>query len=262
MSTASHTNGGFGGSIRAAASRIKGLSALPVARQVLLWATVILVIVAWIVTLAGPPLTLSAPALWMGVAACATSVLGCAGYASRRQWLVVAVGVVANLVIGYIANSVTIPFYFDTIGTMGATIAGGPLAGLTTAVLTNAAESFQDPVLMAFTISNMIAAMGTWLLLVSRRAHRVVWLIIGGVVIGAITGFLGGVTAVQIYGSSGRRGIDSVVYILALSGADVPTWNMILSVLSDVLDKVVSLFVATAALGLFGLLSDRQDFAD
>lgn len=224
------------------------IRALPAARRWVFFLSLAFMVGAWLLAMVLPWKTARPLTQVMGAVGCVLCLGDCVGLISRSQWRALGVGVAVNVLIGGLVNAVTLPFYFDAIGTVGATIVAGPLVGSAVAMTSHGIGALFSKSLLLFTICQLMTVAGVWAMVLRKSTGRLDLLILGGTLIGAVTGAVGGFTAVHLFGVTRRAGINELIKVIASLGGYPAIWTIVLSSLTDIVDKTLSLMLSVAVL--------------
>ena len=156
-----------------------------------------------------------------------------------------------SIVASYVAVALGLPIYLDAIGTCVVAIVLGPWWGALTGVLTNLGGAFFfGPTNIPFALANVLAAL-LWGYGVRRlglgRTGVTYFLLC--VVVGVVTGAVGAVIALYVFGGSTGHPSDVITGALVAAGAAMANAVLTSSILTSVADKVISGFLAVAIIG-------------
>ena len=160
----------------------------------------------------------------------------------------VAAGAALGIAAGYVGFVLGLPIYLDTIGTCVVAIVLGPWWGAATGVLTNVgAAVFLGPSNIPFALANVAAALlwgyGVRNLGLGRTGTTYFLL---NVVVGVVTGAIGGIIALIVFGGSTGHPSDTITGALVAWGSALANAVFTSSILTSVADKVISGSVALA----------------
>jgi len=155
----------------------------------------------------------------------------------------VPVGIGVNVIGGLLASSLKLPVFLDTIGTILSAAILGPWWGALTGGLTNIIMALQNPMDMWFAIVNI--ALGLIVGFISVKFGFQKWLVvlIAGLIISVVAPIIGTTIATYVYGGLTGGGLDIFVGGLMKAGADVFTAAFIPRIGSNLVDKLLSVFV-------------------
>lgn len=161
----------------------------------------------------------------------------------RIALVFVPVGIGINVVGGMLAGSLKLPVFLDTVGTILAAAILGPWWGALTGGLTNVIMSLQNPMDMWFALVNV--AIGLIVGFISMKYGFQKWLVVlvTGAIISVVAPVIGTTIATYVYGGLTGGGIDIFTAGLMKAGADVFTAAFIPRIGSNLIDKMVSVFV-------------------
>lgn len=163
------------------------------------------------------------------------------GFKSTNGMIIASLGIVLNLVLGTLVQTVKIPLLFlDTIGTILVAAVLGPFAGALTGGLTNVIQGFlTNPKDIPFALVNI--AVG---LIVGFAAKRYKFnlkvAVIVGLIISVIAPLIGTPIAVFIYGGLTGGGTDIIFAWLRASGESIFTAAFIPRITGNFIDKIAS----------------------
>ncbi|HEY5549175.1 MAG TPA: ECF transporter S component [Coriobacteriia bacterium] len=161
----------------------------------------------------------------------------------RIALVFVPVGIGINIVGGMLASGLKLPVFLDTIGTILSAAILGPWWGALTGGLTNIIMSLQNPMDMWFALVNI--AVGLIVGYVSIRFGFQKWIVVlvAGLIVAVVAPIIGTVIATYVYGGLTGGGIDVFTAGLMKSGADVFTAAFIPRIGSNLVDKLLSVFL-------------------
>lgn len=177
--------------------------------------------------------------------AVATVLFLIAGYGSvpDRVFIIVPMSVFANIVVGMSVDRLGLPFYGDTLGTIGATVIGGPILGLATAGLTAVLWGFSAPMMIPHVVSAAFVALA-----VSYCARVSVFSSLGsvmarGALIGLINGMLSSLTVlVALRGDSTPNAESFANFFVLLRIGEVEA-TILQNLICDSIDKTFCLLI-------------------
>ncbi|KAF0209501.1 MAG: ECF transporter S component [Actinomycetota bacterium] len=161
----------------------------------------------------------------------------------RIALVFVPVGIGVNVIGGLLAGSLKLPVFLDTIGTILAAAILGPWWGALTGGLTNIIMALQNPMDMWFALVNI--AVGLIVGFISMKYGFQKWLVVlvSGLIISVVAPIIGTTIATYVYGGLTGGGLDIFVGGLMKAGADVFTAAFIPRIWSNLIDKLLSVFV-------------------
>lgn len=171
---------------------------------------------------------------------------------TTEAWVLIPIGVGINVVGGTIIQTLRIPLFMDTIGTILVAILAGPFVGVVAGVLTNVVLGFTaGPQLVPFAIVNAVIAIVAgvfaargWLRIDEFREY---WkLVVAGLVTAVVATIVSAPISVYVFGgiTPGAQGALTSFFLASGTGL----WEAVIgaSGVSEPVDKTVSFFVAYA----------------
>lgn len=168
---------------------------------------------------------------------------------STFTWVLIAVAIVLNIVVGQLVSLLKLPVFLDSIGTVLVGVLAGPWAGGLTGLMTNLVWGlFTSPVAAAFAPVAMVIGIAAGFC-ARTGLFRTWWLaILAGVIITVFNAVVAVPIRLYMFGGITGSGADFVTaYMLAL-GKDLFGSVVVTVFTSNIIDKV-----ATAVL-VFGIL--------
>lgn len=163
---------------------------------------------------------------------------------NKRVALVfVPVGIGVNVVGGLLAGTLKLPVFLDTIGTILAAVILGPWWGALTGGLTNIIMSLQNPMDMWFAIVNAVVGLIAGFASIKFGFQKWPVVLVTGLVLAIVAPVIGTTIATYVYGGLTGGGIDIFVAGLMKAGASVFAAAFIPRVGSNLVDKVLAVFV-------------------
>lgn len=170
---------------------------------------------------------------------------------TTQAWVLIPIGVGINIVVGSIVQTLKLPLFLDTIGTMLVAILAGPWVAVVAGVLTNVVLGFTvGPQLIPFALVNVAIA-----LVVGYLAQRgwfkiketiEYWrLIAAGVILGFVNTFVATPIAVLLFGGLTGSGQDIITTIFLAIG--LPIWSSVFVsslLVGGLVDKTASIIIA------------------
>lgn len=166
-------------------------------------------------------------------------------------WVLIPIGVGINIVIGSIVQTLRLPLFLDTIGTMLVAILAGPWVAAVAGILTNVILGFTvSPTLVPFALVNVAIALviGFFAQRGWFRIDGVIeyWRLIAiGIVLGIVNTFVSTPIAVLLFGGLTGSGQDIITTIFLAAG--LPIWSSVFVsslLVGGLIDKTVSIFIA------------------
>ncbi len=162
-------------------------------------------------------------------------------FTSTRGMIFASLGVVLNLVLGTLAQTLQIPLLFlDTIGTIYVAAILGPFAGAITGGLTNVIQGMiTNPRTIPFALVNI--AIGIIVGFISRKyGFNFKTALITGLIIAIVAPLIGTPIAVLMYGGATGGGMDLIFVWLLASGQRIFTAAFIPRITGNLVDKIGS----------------------
>jgi energy-coupling factor transport system substrate-specific component len=171
---------------------------------------------------------------------------------TTEAWVLIPIGVGINVVGGTIIQTLRIPLFMDTIGTMLVAILAGPFVGIVAGVLTNIVLGFTaGPQLVPFAIVNAVIAVVAgvlaqrgWLQIEDAIEY---WKLVAAGLLTAVVATIFS-APISVYGfggvTPGAQGALTSFFLASGQGL----WESVIgaSGVSEPIDKTVSFFVAYA----------------
>ncbi len=185
--------------------------------------------------------------MWGLLAAALVSfVASYVGSVPDRFAMAVPLGVMANLICGGIVLRLELPFAGDIMGTMFASIVGGPVLGMITACVTTLLWSINSPLVLPHVVSALAVAVVVGLAAVLRKLRRLAQVMVVGLITGLVSGALGAVTILFVMDGVMLPGAASFVdFFLYLQAPEVLA-VFLQTLICDPVDKIFALLAATA----------------
>lgn len=155
------------------------------------------------------------------------------------------IAIVINIVAGQLVAALRLPLYMDSIGTIMVGVLAGPLAGALTGALSNIIWGLiAAPVAIPFAIT--AAAIGALAGLFGRRGwfRSLPRVLAAGAIIGITAAVISTPIATYLFGGITGGGTDAIVAVFQSIGASILQATFYQSLLSDSVDKLLSVLVA------------------
>ncbi|MBR4707042.1 MAG: HD domain-containing protein [Pseudobutyrivibrio sp.] len=150
----------------------------------------------------------------------------------------VCVGVALNVSLAYLTYELNLPFYLDTIGTIGVAAIGGIFPGFLTAMLTNVLCGLFNQFAAYYSILSLLIAAVTSYLFNYRLNKQKKWVVLYLAILAFIGGGLGSVLQLALLGHPQfQELIDSTNYLVSVTGVNYYVCFVVLNLLLNLLDK-------------------------
>ena len=162
---------------------------------------------------------------------------------SVQKLCFIAMAIVLNVVGGYIALSFHLPIYLDSIGTILIAVLYGPVEGVLPPLIYGLVMGFTADI---YSLYYMPVGMITGLAagLVSRRFSLKGWKILPGALLITIPGtIVSSIITAVLFGGITSSGSSIIVQLLHKAGLNLSASVFIVQILTDFLDRVVSLLL-------------------
>ena len=165
-------------------------------------------------------------------------------YSRIRMFLLIFRGVLVNVLPAYMANSLGLPLFLDTIGTIAASALGGIFPGILVGMLTNVICMIFDPNAIYFGSINALTAVFAGLFVYKYSFRRVRKTVIFVVCLGFFVGVTTAVIHWFLLGGSQRAVIADISdYFKGITGMPAFWTFLITNILLNVLDKGITTLV-------------------
>lgn len=158
--------------------------------------------------------------------------------------LIMPIAIAINVICGTLANTLKLPVFLDTIGTILAGMLAGPWVGAVTGVVSIVINAVSDPALLPYAFLAGAIGLGTGLLARRGMFTSVIKIIISIVVIVALCIGVGLCITYFLFGGFNTSG-SSVLTATLISGG-IPFWpaQLISQFVTEIPDKALSVVVA------------------
>ncbi|MCR5596202.1 MAG: HD domain-containing protein [Lachnospiraceae bacterium] len=162
------------------------------------------------------------------------------------------IGTAVNVLLSFVTYKTGLPFYFDTIGTIGVTALGGVFPGVMTAVLSNLICTLFNHNALYFAVMNAAVALCTYWIINKNHLKKITRYIALVLSLAVVSGILGALIQWHLFGSPQNSGIaDAIGAVKDALGLPPLIVYIIVNILINILDKgacaLVALFVAWLA---------------
>jgi len=170
---------------------------------------------------------------------------------TTEAWVLIPIGVGINIVVGSIVQTLRLPLFLDTMGTMLVALLAGPWVAAIAGLLTNVVLGFTvGPQLIPFALVNIAIALVIgylaqrgWFRI--RKATGYWRLIAAGVILGVVNTLVSTPIAVGIFG--GLTGSGQDIITTAFLAAGLPIWSAVFVsslLVGGLIDKTASIVIA------------------
>ena len=160
-----------------------------------------------------------------------------------RTIAIIPVALVLNILLGQVTDSVFVPLYLNSVGTVFVATLSCPSAGLATGALSSVVWALFNPLALPFAAGSALTGWLTGVVIKKGAFKNIFATIISGAVIGLITGAVAAPVAAFVYGGTAGVGTGAVVRLFREMGISLlasVTWQ---SFISDPLDKAIVMLI-------------------
>ena len=167
-----------------------------------------------------------------------------------RKMCILALAIVLNVVGGQIALALRLPIYLDSMGTIMAAILYGPVFGVIPPLLYGLIMGFtMDIYSLYFMPVGIILGLVTGLVSMYFPLRK--WRIIPGALLITVPGtIMSSVITAVLFGGITSSGSTVIVQILNKAGLGLTASVFIVQILTDYLDRLLSLILVTGLIGV------------
>ena len=157
------------------------------------------------------------------------------------------VGIGVNIVGGLLAQTLKLPIFLDSIGTMLTAVILGPWIGALTGFLSNLLQGlFTDPVNIPFGIVNAVIGLVVGFLAQKRGFEDYVTPLIAGLILSVLAPIIGTPIAVYLFGGVTGGGVDLIYAVLLKAGNEIFASAFLARVPANLVDKLISAYLIMA----------------
>lgn len=154
------------------------------------------------------------------------------------------VGIGVNIVGGMLAQTLKLPIFLDSIGTMLAAVILGPWLGALTGFLSNFLQGlFTDPVNIPFGIVNAVIGLVVGYLAKKRGFQDYLTPLFAGIILAILAPAVGTPIAVYLFGGVTGGGVDVIYAILLKSSHEIFASAFLARVPANLVDKLISAYL-------------------
>jgi energy-coupling factor transport system substrate-specific component len=170
---------------------------------------------------------------------------------TTEAWVLIPIGIGINIVVGSIVQTLRLPLFLDTIGTMLVALLAGPWVAVVAGILTNVIIGFTvGPQLIPFALVNVAIALVVgylarygWFRINSTLEY---WrLIAAGIILGIVNTLVSTPIAVSLFGGLTGTGQDIITTVFLAAGFSI-WWSVFISslIVGGLIDKTASIIIA------------------
>jgi energy-coupling factor transport system substrate-specific component len=169
---------------------------------------------------------------------------------TTEAWVLIPIGAGLNIVVGSIVQTLRLPLYLDTIGTILVAMLAGPWVAVVTGGLTNVVLGFTvGPQLIPFALVNAAIALVVGYLATRgwfRIDHSVEYwrLIVTGIIIAVIATVVSAPLVVYLFGGITPSATGAITAFFLATGSQIWTSVLAASFLIEPIDKIASVVIA------------------
>lgn len=157
------------------------------------------------------------------------------------------VGIGVNIIGGLLAQTLKLPIFLDSIGTMLTAVILGPWIGALTGFLSNLLQGlFTDPVNIPFGIVNAVIGLVVGFLALRRGFEDYVTPLIAGLILSVLAPIIGTPIAVYLFGGVTGGGVDLIYAVLLKAGNEIFASAFLARVPANLVDKLISAYLIMA----------------
>jgi energy-coupling factor transport system substrate-specific component len=159
----------------------------------------------------------------------------------------IAVGI--NLAMGRIAQSLQLPVFLDTIGTVLVAALAGPMAAVVTGIVTQVATGlFISSTLFAFMPIQILVAVYAGVACRWEVFSSVQRTVLGGVLLGMVAATISWPISLKVFGGVTTGGVTVATTVLTSLGVNLSLAVYVSSLFTDLLDKIGTFLVVRIVL--------------
>lgn len=176
-------------------------------------------------------------------------------FKSTNAMVISALGIVLNIVLGTVVQSVQMPLVFlDTVGTIFVSVLLGPFVGAMTGGLTNVIQGIMtNPKNIPFAIVNIVVALIVGVMS-KKFGFKLKTAVITGLILSVVAPLVGTPIAILMFGGVTGGGTDLIFAWLLKSGQSIFTAAFIPRITGNFIDKILSCVLVSV---LIDKLPDR-----
>lgn len=157
---------------------------------------------------------------------------------------IIPVGIGINIIGGLLAQTLKLPIFLDSIGTILSAVMLGPWLGALTGLLSNVIQGlFTDPINIPFGIVNAVIGLVVGYLALKRGFEDYVTPLLAGLILAILAPIIGTPIAVYLFGGVTGGGIDLLYALLLNSGNEIFTSAFLARIPANLVDKLISAYL-------------------
>jgi energy-coupling factor transport system substrate-specific component len=169
---------------------------------------------------------------------------------TTEAWVLIPIGAGLNIVVGSIVQTLRLPLFLDTIGTILVAMLAGPWVAVVTGVLTNVLLGFTvGPQLIPFALTNAAIALVVGYL-ATRGWFRIdrpleYWrLLVTGIIVAVIATVVSAPLVVYLFGGITPSATGAITGFFLATGYQIWTSVLAASFIIEPIDKIASVVIA------------------
>lgn len=156
-------------------------------------------------------------------------------------WVLIPVGVGINIAGSLINNSLKLPLYLDSIGTIIGGVLVGPFVGALTGLLTNVLKAIVvNPMSLPFAIVNVVIGLLAGFFARKGFFKSIPKIIIAAVIIALLSSLCSAPISVYMFGGVTGGGKDALTAFFLATGKKMFSAVLTANIISDFADKIIS----------------------
>lgn len=157
--------------------------------------------------------------------------------------LLIPIGVAINIVGFTLTNTLRIPIFLDTIGTILVGVIAGPWVGLLTGVVTNLINGVFNPGFIPYAITSAAIGLAAGFLSKGGFFKSVPKVLVSGLIITLIGVVVSAPITVLVFGGASGSSSSIITAAFLASGQEIWTAVFSSSFISEIIDKIVSVLI-------------------
>lgn len=157
--------------------------------------------------------------------------------------LLIPIGVAINIVGFTLTNTLRIPIFLDTIGTILVGVIAGPWVGLLTGVVTNLINGIFNPGFIPYAITSAAIGLGAGWLSKGGFFKSIPKVLVSGLIITLIGVVVSAPITVLVFGGASGSSSSIITAAFLASGQEIWTAVFSSSFISEIIDKIISVLI-------------------